>query len=89
MTEEGVRLGDGQEVPEACKPFAPVSYFWSDRYDLKIQAYGYLPGHDELAVVDGDLTDSRLALAVGMPPRVIRRWRQAVAAGASWGEVVG
>lgn len=87
--------------PEAAKPFAPVPYFWSDQYDLKIQAYGYLRGHDELTVVDGDLTEGHFvaayrtgnhlagALAVGMPPKTIRHWRQAVAAGASWGEVVG
>ncbi|MER5942336.1 FAD-dependent oxidoreductase [Streptomyces sp. NPDC001928] len=87
-------------APEARKPFAPVPYFWSDQYDMKIQAYGYLRGHDEVAVVEGDLAQRRFvaayrtgeritgALAVGMPPRVIRRWRQAIATGASWREVV-
>ncbi|MFF5483099.1 NAD(P)/FAD-dependent oxidoreductase [Streptomyces sp. NPDC012935] len=86
--------------PDARKPFAPVPYFWSDQYDLKIQAYGCLRGHDEVAIVDGDLTERRFvaayrtgdrvtgALAVGMPPRAIRQWRQAIASGSNWLEAV-
>ncbi|MEY9836576.1 NAD(P)/FAD-dependent oxidoreductase [Streptacidiphilus sp. EB103A] len=85
---------------EARKPFAPVPYFWSDQYDMKIQAYGYLRGHDEIAVVDGDLSAGRFvaayrtgdhlagALAVGMPPKVLMSWRRAVAARAAWSEAV-
>ncbi|KPH98567.1 Ferredoxin--NAD(+) reductase [Actinobacteria bacterium OK074] len=85
-------------APETGTPFAPVPYFWSDQYGMKVQAYGYLRGHDEVAVVDGDLATRRFlavyrrgdrvagALAVGMPPKAIRQWRQAIAAGARWGE---
>lgn len=87
-------------APEARKPFAPVPYFWSDQYDMKIQAYGYLRGHDEVAVVDGDLAERRFVaayrtgerltgvLAVGMPPKAIRAWRQAIAGGTAWTEAV-
>ncbi|MFF4659212.1 NAD(P)/FAD-dependent oxidoreductase [Streptomyces sp. NPDC001381] len=87
-------------APKARKPFAPVPYFWSDQYDMKIQAYGFLRGHDEMAVVEGALDDRRFvaayrtgdrvsgALAVGMPPKAIRPWRQAIASGAAWGEGV-
>ncbi|WP_128429563.1 NAD(P)/FAD-dependent oxidoreductase [Streptomyces cyaneus] len=83
-------------APQARKPFAPVPYFWSDQYGMKIQAYGYLRGHDEVAVVEGELTEGRFlaayrrgekvtgALAVGMPPKAIRQWRQAIATGADW-----
>jgi NADPH-dependent 2,4-dienoyl-CoA reductase/sulfur reductase-like enzyme len=86
--------------PESRKAFAPVPYFWSDQYDVKVQAYGYLRGHDEVAIVDGDLAERRFlvayrrgdrlagALAVGMPPKAIRRWRQAIAARAPWHEVM-
>ncbi|MFI6038607.1 NAD(P)/FAD-dependent oxidoreductase [Streptomyces sp. NPDC051315] len=86
-------------APGARTPFAPVPYFWSDQYELRIQAYGFLRGHDEMAVVAGDLaarafvaayrTGDRVsgALAVGMPPRVLRPWRRAIAAGAAWHEV--
>ena len=86
---------------ETRKPFAPVPYFWSDQYDLKIQAYGHLPGHDAITIVDGNLSERRFlaayrtgdrltgTLAVGMPPKTIRLWRQAIAAGARWHEAVG
>ncbi|MFF0107329.1 NAD(P)/FAD-dependent oxidoreductase [Streptomyces hirsutus] len=86
--------------PEARTPFAPVPYFWSDQYGLRIQAYGCLRGHDEVAVVDGDMAERRFvaayrrggrltgALAVGMPPGVVRAWRKAVADGTAWHEAV-
>lgn len=98
--EQGMAAARNLLRPDARKPFAPVPYFWSDQYDMKIQAYGYLRGHDEVTVVDGDLADRRFvvayrtgdrvtgALAVGMPPKAIRQWRLAIAAGAAWGEAV-
>ncbi|MFC8516368.1 NAD(P)/FAD-dependent oxidoreductase [Streptomyces sp. NPDC057257] len=98
--EQGMAAARNLLRPAARKPFAPVPYFWSDQYDMKIQAYGYLRGHDEVAVVDGDLSERRFvaayrtgdrvtgALAVGMPPKAIRTWRQAIAAGAAWDEAV-
>ncbi|MFG2028749.1 NAD(P)/FAD-dependent oxidoreductase [Streptomyces sp. NPDC048825] len=87
-------------APQARKPFAPVPYFWSDQYDMKIQAYGYLRGHDEVTIVDGELAERRFiaayrtgekltgALAVGMPPKAVRAWRQAVAGGVEWRDAV-
>ncbi|MEU6257074.1 FAD-dependent oxidoreductase [Streptomyces sp. NPDC047043] len=98
--EQGMAAARNLLAPAARKPFAPVPYFWSDQYDMKIQAYGYLRGHDEVAVVDGDLGERRFvaayrtgdrvtgALAVGMPPKAIRQWRQAIASGAMWDEAV-
>lgn len=80
----------------AQRPFAPVPYFWSDQYDMKIRAYGYLRGHDEMRIAEGSLeerkftavyrTGDRLTgvLAVGVPPRSIRPWQQAIAARATW-----
>ena len=91
---------DPLATPEARKAFAPVPSFWSDEYGTRIRAYGYLRGHDEAAVVDGDLGERRFvaayrtgdrlsgALAVGMPPKAIHRWRQAIAARTSWSEAV-
>ncbi|MFF1308428.1 NAD(P)/FAD-dependent oxidoreductase [Streptomyces sp. NPDC058307] len=87
-------------APGARKPFAPVPYFWSDQYDMKVQAYGYLRGHEEVAVVEGDLAQHRFvaayrtgdrvsgALAIGMPPKVVRQWRQTIAVGAAWRDTV-
>lgn len=99
--EQGMAAARNLLDPDGRKPFAPVPYFWSDQYDMKIQAFGCLRGHDEVAIVHGDLTERRFvaayrtgdrvtgALAVGMPPRVIRQWRQAIAAGTNWLEAVG
>jgi NADPH-dependent 2,4-dienoyl-CoA reductase/sulfur reductase-like enzyme len=86
-------------APEARKAFASVPYFWSDQYDMKIQAYGYLRGHDEVAVVEGDLDERRFVVAyrtgdrltgvlgVGVTPKALRGWRQALTAGTPWHEV--
>jgi len=82
--------------PDARRPFAPVPYFWSDQYDLKIQAYGYLRDHDEVRTVEGAVEQRRFVaayrtgdrltgvLAVGMPPKTLRPWRQAVAQARAW-----
>ncbi|MEU6478090.1 FAD-dependent oxidoreductase [Streptomyces sp. NPDC047017] len=82
--------------PAHAKPFAPVPYFWSDQYGLRLQAFGHLRGHDEAQVVDGDLADGRFlvaygragkltgALAVGMPPKALHQWRAAIAARTGW-----
>ncbi|MCU4745233.1 MULTISPECIES: NAD(P)/FAD-dependent oxidoreductase [unclassified Streptomyces] len=98
--EQGMAAARNLLRPEGRRPFAPVPYFWSDQYGLKVQAYGHLRGHDELAVVAGDLAEHRFlavyrtgghltgALAVGMPPRAIGPWRAAVAARTPWHEAL-
>ena len=40
-------------------PFAPVPYFWTDQYDVKIQAYGTFPADAELVYIDGDPSDGK------------------------------
>lgn len=40
-------------------PFAPVPYFWTDQYDVKIQAYGTFPADAELAYIDGDPAEGK------------------------------
>ncbi|WEH14048.1 FAD-dependent oxidoreductase [Streptomyces sp. VNUA24] len=92
--EQGMAVARNLLAPEERRPFAPVPYFWSDQYDLRIQAYGVLRGHDEVSVVEGDLAGRRFValyraggrvtgvLAAGMPPKTVRRWRQVVASGA-------
>ncbi|MFH9943309.1 NAD(P)/FAD-dependent oxidoreductase [Streptomyces murinus] len=94
--EQGMAAARNLLAPEQAKPFAPVPSFWSDQYDLRIQAFGHLRDHDEARVVDGDPADGSFlvayrrgtaltgALAVGMPPRVLRPWRTALAAGTEW-----
>ncbi|GAA3612565.1 FAD-dependent oxidoreductase [Nonomuraea rosea] len=99
--EQGMAAARNLLHPQAGRPFAPVPYFWSDQYDMKIQAYGHLRGHDAIAIVDGDVGERRFvaayragdrltgALSVGMPPKTVRRWRQAIAAGARWHDMAG
>ncbi|MEV6589902.1 NAD(P)/FAD-dependent oxidoreductase [Streptomyces acidicola] len=98
--EQGMAAARNLLNPRAREPFAPVPYFWSDQYHVRIQAYGYLRGHDAVAVVDGDLAEGRFVaayrrgeqvsgvLALGMPPKAVRSWRQVVATRASWRDTV-
>ncbi|WP_328493288.1 FAD-dependent oxidoreductase [Streptomyces sp. NBC_00414] len=98
--EQGMAAARNLLHPQARKPFAPVPYFWSDQYDLKVQAFGRLRGHDEVAVVEGDLDERRFVIAyrtgdrltgvlsLGMPPKAIRGWRQAIAVRSSWRDAV-
>ncbi|GAA2478383.1 NAD(P)/FAD-dependent oxidoreductase [Winogradskya humida] len=88
--EQGMAAARNLLHPGEGKPFDPLPYFWSDQYDMKIQAYGYLRGHDSVEIVDGALADRRFVaayrkagrlvgvLAVGMPPKAIRAWRVAL-----------
>lgn len=90
--------------PGAARPYAPVPYFWSDQYELKVHAYGYLVGHDETAVVAGSL-DSTVdrtrvlvayrrrdllcgVLGIGVPPGELRKWRSLIAARTPWSDAV-
>ncbi|MFJ2559215.1 MULTISPECIES: NAD(P)/FAD-dependent oxidoreductase [unclassified Streptomyces] len=88
------------QEPGLRRPFAPVPYFWSDQYEMKIQAYGYLRGHDEAAVVEDDAPNGRLLVAyrtgdrlagvlgVGIPPKTLRSWRALIAAGSPWAKAL-
>ncbi|MFJ8600015.1 NAD(P)/FAD-dependent oxidoreductase [Streptomyces shenzhenensis] len=80
----------------AQRPFAPVPYFWSDQYDMKIRAYGHLRGHDEVRIAEGGVGERKFTavyrtgdwlsgvLSVGMPPKSIRPWQRAVATRTPW-----
>ncbi|MEV5008805.1 oxidoreductase C-terminal domain-containing protein [Streptomyces sp. NPDC055692] len=52
-------------------PFAPVPYFWTDQYDIKIQAYGIFPPDADLRIVQGDSPDGHFAAAYGRHGRVV------------------
>ncbi|WP_382465021.1 NAD(P)/FAD-dependent oxidoreductase [Streptomyces noursei] len=89
--------GDGAE-PSERRPFAPVPYFWSDQYGLKLQAYGLTTGADqvETTVLDRDARRAvalfgRAGRAVGvlacaLPPRQLRSLRALVATPVPWEE---
>jgi 3-phenylpropionate/trans-cinnamate dioxygenase ferredoxin reductase subunit len=83
------RLLDGEGAPE----FAPVPYFWSDQYDLKIQFAGRVAATDEFRVLEGSFETKDLValygragrlrgvLAVNKPAALVR-YRRAIADGA-------
>jgi NADPH-dependent 2,4-dienoyl-CoA reductase/sulfur reductase-like enzyme len=41
------------------EPFTPVPYFWSDQFDVKIQAHGYLPEDADVEIVEGSPAESK------------------------------
>ncbi|WP_199781418.1 NAD(P)/FAD-dependent oxidoreductase [Streptomyces sp. SPB074] len=96
--EQAVAAARNLLHPEQARPFAPVPYFWTDQYGIRVQAYGHLRGHEESRVVEGDPDEGRFlvayrrgpalvgALSFGLPPKTLRPWRAAVAARADWAE---
>ncbi|MFE4646116.1 NAD(P)/FAD-dependent oxidoreductase, partial [Streptomyces sp. NPDC056730] len=99
-TEQGLAVARDLLAPDLRRPFAPVPYFWSDQYGMKVQAYGHLRDHEEARVVDGEVAQGRFliayrrqdrlagALAIGMPPKALRALRALIASGARWNEAV-
>ncbi|MFI6923330.1 NAD(P)/FAD-dependent oxidoreductase [Nonomuraea spiralis] len=75
--------------------FAPVPYFWTDQYDVKIQAYGVTGGAARFQIVAGDPASGRFAGLYGTDrhvtgaltwnlPRQARELRRHVAEGTPW-----
>lgn len=82
--------------PDGATPFAPVSYVWSDQYDLKIQIYGSTRGADSVQIVEGSTAERKLVALYGKGGRVcgvagvnmaraVRSWRAAVVAAEPFG----
>ncbi|MFC0627888.1 NAD(P)/FAD-dependent oxidoreductase [Kribbella deserti] len=81
----------------ADQPFAPVPYFWSDQYGVRLQGYGIFPPDSTTTVVYGEPADRKFAVAyqenevvVGVlgwncPPRELRALRQLVVTGSGRG----
>lgn len=98
--EQGLAVARTILDPERGRPFMPVPYFWSDQYDMKIQAHGYLRGQDEVRIVEGSLEERRFlaayrtgdrlvgVLGIGTTPRALRAWRKKVADAATWEEAM-
>ncbi|MEU3527644.1 FAD-dependent oxidoreductase [Streptomyces sp. NPDC038707] len=82
------------------RPFTPVPYFWSDQYDLKLQAHGVLAGADRtevrllggdplrLAALYGTAERATGVLAIGLPPRLTRSLRALIAMPGPWAETL-
>lgn len=82
-----------------CAPYAPVPYFWSDQFGVKIQLAGrVLPG-DEVRVVDGSLAEGRFVALYGRAgslvavlgwsrPRLVMQYRNLLREGVSFEEAL-
>ena len=91
---ENLLAGEG-----AGSPFAPVPYFWSDQYEVKIQFVGLARPGDDVEVVDGSLEAHRFVAIYGRAgrfvaclafsrPRLVMAYRRLLAEGASWDEAL-
>jgi NADPH-dependent 2,4-dienoyl-CoA reductase/sulfur reductase-like enzyme len=52
-TEQGIAAA--KNLLGARVAFAPLTYFWTDLYDVKIQAFGRIDANDEMKVIAGEM----------------------------------
>jgi 3-phenylpropionate/trans-cinnamate dioxygenase ferredoxin reductase subunit len=92
-TEQGMAVA--ANLLGANQTFAPVPYFWSDQYDVRIQAYGIFPEGADITVLHGDLASRKFVAAYGERGTVVgvlgwnshrelRKLRQLVVDRAPW-----
>jgi NADPH-dependent 2,4-dienoyl-CoA reductase/sulfur reductase-like enzyme len=102
-TDTGKRAGavlgawladDGTYSEVAARPFAPMPAFWSNQFEVSLQAYGLpgladpdgiriLAGHIESDVIVGYFRGERLVAVVGLGPKAaLLPYREQIAAGA-------
>lgn len=98
--EQGVYVGERLAGSDAgAEPFAPVPFFWSDQYDVKIQFAGRMRGDDDVRVVAGTLEERRFTALYGRAgrltgvlcfsrPRDLAKYRRLIAARASFDDAV-
>jgi NADPH-dependent 2,4-dienoyl-CoA reductase/sulfur reductase-like enzyme len=80
-------------------PFAPVPYFWSDQYGIRLQVLGSPRGSDEIHIAEGSPEEGkvlalfgregrlRAVMAIGKP-RQLMGYRPLLAGGSSWGDAL-
>jgi NADPH-dependent 2,4-dienoyl-CoA reductase/sulfur reductase-like enzyme len=96
--DQGIHVAE-QILSETSRDYTPVPYFWSDQYDLKLQSYGWLRGHDEVLLTDGSLQegsfvalfrrgDRLTGVLAARSHKALRTWRQYLYDGASWGDAL-
>jgi 3-phenylpropionate/trans-cinnamate dioxygenase ferredoxin reductase subunit len=52
-------------------PFMSTPYFWSDQYDVKIQAYGVMPANSDVTLASGDVACGRFVVAYRQDGRLV------------------
>jgi NADPH-dependent 2,4-dienoyl-CoA reductase/sulfur reductase-like enzyme len=79
--------------------FAPVPYFWSDQYGIRLQVLGSPRGSDEIHVAEGSPEEGkflalfgradrlRAVMAIGKP-RQLMGYRPLLVEGSSWGDAL-
>ncbi len=94
--EQGVYVAERLAGSDAASaPFAPVPFFWSDQYDVKIQFAGRMRGDDEVRVVAGSLESYKFTALYGRAgrlcgvlcfsrPRDLAKYRRLIAAHTSF-----
>lgn len=55
----------------AAGPFAPVPYFWSDQFEMKVQFVGTSGPGDDVKIVEGDVDERRFVAAFGREGRTV------------------
>jgi NADPH-dependent 2,4-dienoyl-CoA reductase/sulfur reductase-like enzyme len=79
----------------ADRAFVPIPYFWSDQYDVRIQAYGIFPEDAEITVLHGQPASRKFVVGYGHrgkmvgvlgwnSPRELRRLRRLVVDHTPW-----
>jgi NADPH-dependent 2,4-dienoyl-CoA reductase/sulfur reductase-like enzyme len=63
--EQGVHAAASLLAGAAAAAFAPVPYFWSDQFDVKIQSIGIPAGTDDVRVVAGSPAARRFVACFG------------------------
>jgi NADPH-dependent 2,4-dienoyl-CoA reductase/sulfur reductase-like enzyme len=94
--EQGVYVAERLAGSAAgAAPFAPVPFFWSDQYDVKIQFAGRMRGDDDVRVVAGSLEQRKFTALYGRAgrltgvlcfsrPRDLAKYRRLIAARTSF-----
>ncbi|MGD0219506.1 MAG: FAD-dependent oxidoreductase [Acidimicrobiales bacterium] len=69
-SEQGAHAASSLLAGTGATPFASVPYFWSDQFDMKIQAIGIPAPGDEVHVVAGAIAERRFVACYGRDGRL-------------------
>ena len=70
-TEQGDAAARTLLEGDSAPAFAPVPYFWSDQFGLKVQFVGETVPGDEVSLVEGSFDDERFLVAYGRAGRLV------------------
>lgn len=96
--EQGIHVAD-QILSGTRWDYTPVPYFWSDQYELKLQSYGWLRGHDEVLITEGSVASGKFVAIYRRQGRLtgvvaarsmksLWKWRELLCNGVPWNEAL-